>query len=88
MWWTAREARAVASRRPCPGPPATSPSCAPPHVTPLLPASMLARLPFGLHALALVLYLAEARDSYAVAGLVDGAFGLGAARSASPCRAG
>src|ERR671913_490427 len=50
-----------------------------PHVAPLLLASMLARLPFGLYALAVVLYLAEARDSYAVAGLVDGAFGLGAA---------
>jgi MFS family permease len=50
-----------------------------PHVAPLLLASMLARLPFGLYALAVVLYLAEARDSYAVAGLVDGAFGMGAA---------
>ena len=50
-----------------------------PHVAPLLLASMLARLPFGLYALAVVLYLAEARDSYAVAGLVDGAFGIGAA---------
>jgi MFS family permease len=50
-----------------------------PHVAPLLTASMLARLPFGMYALALVLYLAEERDSFAVAGLVDGAFGLGAA---------
>ena len=50
-----------------------------PHVAPLLAASMLARLPFGIYALAVVLYLAEARDSYAVAGLVDGAFGIGAA---------
>src|SRR5215207_3118896 len=50
-----------------------------PHVAPLLAASMLARLPFGLYALAVVLYLAQARDSYAVAGLVDGAFGIGAA---------
>src|SRR5215207_9854492 len=50
-----------------------------PHVAPLLAASMLARLPFGVYALAVVLYLAEARGSYAVAGLVDGAFGLGAA---------
>ena len=40
---------------------------------------MLARLPYGIYALAAILYLAEARDSYAVAGLVDGAFGLGAA---------
>src|ERR671917_778750 len=50
-----------------------------PHVAPLLVASMLARLPFGMYALALVIYLAQERDSFAVAGLVDGAFGLGAA---------
>src|SRR5829696_809656 len=50
-----------------------------PHVAPLLAASMLARLPFGVYALAVVLYLAETRGSYAVAGLVDGAFGVGAA---------
>jgi len=50
-----------------------------PHVTPLLVASMLARLPYGLFALAAILYLSEARDSYAVAGLVDGAFAVGAA---------
>jgi MFS family permease len=50
-----------------------------PHVAPLLVASMLARLPFGMYALALVLYLAQERDSFAVAGLVDGAFGIGAA---------
>jgi MFS family permease len=43
---------------------------------------MLARLPYGLFALAAILYLAEARGSYAVAGLVDGAFGLGAAAGA------
>ena len=48
-------------------------------VTPLLLASMLARLPFGLFALAVVLYISKERDSYAVAGLVDGAFGIGAA---------
>jgi MFS family permease len=53
-----------------------------PHVASLLLASMLARLPYGLYALATILYLAEARDSYAVAGLVDGAFGLGAAAGA------
>jgi MFS family permease len=53
-----------------------------PHVAPLLLASMLARLPYGLYALAAILYLAEARDSYVVAGLVDGAFGLGAAAGA------
>ncbi len=50
-----------------------------PHVAPLLVASMLARLPYGLYALAAILYLAEARGSYAVAGLVDGAFAIGAA---------
>jgi hypothetical protein len=50
-----------------------------PHVAPLLVASMLARLPFGMYALSLVLYLAHERDSFAVAGLVDGAFGIGAA---------
>jgi MFS family permease len=50
-----------------------------PHVAPLLVASMLARLPFGMFALALVLYLVEERGSFAVAGLVDGAFGIGAA---------
>jgi len=57
-----------------------------PHVTPLLAASMLARLPFGMFALALVLYMAEERGSYAVAGLVDGAFGS-APRSGCRCRA-
>src|SRR5215208_5039237 len=50
-----------------------------PHVAPLLVASMLARLPFGMYALSLVLYLAHERDSFAVAGLVDGAFGIGSA---------
>jgi MFS family permease len=49
------------------------------HVAPLIAASMLARLPFGMFALALVLYMAEERGSFAVAGLVDGAFGVGAA---------
>jgi MFS family permease len=50
-----------------------------PNVAPLLGASMLARLPYGMFALALVLYMAEERGSFAVAGLVDGAFGIGAA---------
>jgi MFS family permease len=49
------------------------------HVVPLLGASMIARLPFGMYALGLVLYLAQERDSFAVAGLVDGAFAIGAA---------
>src|SRR5918998_3834577 len=56
-----------------------APALRSPHVAPLLTASMLARLPFGMYALALVLYMAEERDSFAVAGLVDGAFGIGAA---------
>jgi MFS family permease len=43
---------------------------------------MLARFPYGVFALAAILYLAQARGSYAVAGLVDGAFGLGAAAGA------
>ncbi len=43
---------------------------------------MLARLPYGVYALAAILYLADARGSYAVAGLVDAAFGLGAAAGA------
>jgi MFS family permease len=50
-----------------------------PYVAPLLGASMLARLPYGMFALALVLYLSAERGSFAVAGLVDGAFGIGAA---------
>jgi MFS family permease len=50
-----------------------------PHVAPLLAASMLARLPFGMYALAIVLYMAHERGSFAVAGLVDGAIGIGAA---------
>ena len=53
-----------------------------PQVTPLLLASMLARLPYGVYPLAVILYLAEARGSYGVAGLVVGAFGLGAAAGA------
>jgi MFS family permease len=53
-----------------------------PHVASLLLASMLARLPYGVYALAAILYLSEARDSYVVAGLVDGAFALGAAAGA------
>ena len=50
-----------------------------PDVAPLLLASMVARLPYGVYALAAILYLEEARGSYAIAGLVDGAFAVGAA---------
>ena len=42
-----------------------------PHVASLLGASMLARLPYGMFALALVLYLSAERGSFAVAGRVD-----------------
>ena len=50
-----------------------------PHVVPLLAASLIARLPIAMYGLALVLYLAAERDSFAIAGLVNGAFGLGSA---------
>ena len=53
-----------------------------PHVAPLVLASMLARLPYGVYALAVILYVEQSRDSYAVAGLVDAAFGIGAAAGA------
>ena len=53
-----------------------------PHVAPLVLASMLARLPYGVYALAVILYVEQSRDSYAIAGLVDAAFGIGAAAGA------
>ena len=40
---------------------------------------MLARLPVGIEGLAVVLYISQARGSFAVAGLVSGGFALGAA---------
>ena len=39
-----------------------------PHVLPLVLASMLARVPMGIEGLAVVLYLSQARGSFAVAG--------------------
>ena len=50
-----------------------------PHVLPLVLASMLARLPTGIEGLAVVLYISQARGSFATAGLVSGGFALGAA---------
>jgi MFS family permease len=53
-----------------------------PHVTPLLAAVVLARLPIGLNGLAVLLYVREARDSFAIAGAVVGALSLGTGVSA------
>jgi len=53
-----------------------------PHVAALVATSIFARLPDGMLGLAVILYLSDARDSFAVAGLVAGAFGLGAAAGA------
>jgi MFS family permease len=50
-----------------------------PHVLRLVLASMLSRLPMGIEGLAVVLYLSQARDSFAVAGLVSGGLAVGAA---------
>lgn len=50
-----------------------------PHVASLVASSILARLPMGIAGLAIVLYVSEARDSYAAAGLVSGAFVGGSA---------
>lgn len=57
-----------------------------PHVAALLAATVIARFPVGINALALVLYLKAERGSFAVAGAVAGALAAGAA-SALPCRA-
>jgi len=53
-----------------------------PHVLRLVLASLLARLPMGIEGLAVVLYLSQARDSFAVAGLVSGGLALGTAAGA------
>ena len=50
-----------------------------PHVALLLCAAVITRLPVGINALALVLYLRELTGSFAVAGAVTGALGVGAA---------
>jgi len=48
-----------------------------PHVLPLVAAMVLSRLPIGINALAVVLYLREERGSFAVAGLVAGSLAAG-----------
>jgi len=52
-----------------------------PHVRPLLVAATIARLPIGIHGLAIVLFLREETGSYATAGVVAAAFSLGAGAS-------
>jgi MFS family permease len=52
-----------------------------PHVAPLLVAATVARLPIGIHGLAIVLFLRAETGSYAVAGAVAAAFSLGAGGS-------
>jgi MFS family permease len=49
-----------------------------PHVTALIAATLLARFPIGINALALILYLREETGSYAVAGVVAGGLAAGA----------
>src|SRR3954468_11326378 len=49
-----------------------------PHMTPLLAASLFARLPIGINGLATVLFLRDRAGSYAVAGATAGALALGA----------
>ena len=48
-----------------------------PHVAPLVAATLLARFPIGINALAVVLYLREKTGSFAVAGAVAGALAAG-----------
>ena len=48
-----------------------------PHVAALIAATLLARFPIGINALALVLYLRAERGSFAVAGVVAGALAAG-----------
>jgi MFS family permease len=48
-----------------------------PHVAPLIAATLLARFPIGINALAIVLYLRAERGSFAVAGAVAGALAAG-----------
>jgi MFS family permease len=48
-----------------------------PYVTPLIAATLLARFPIGINALAIILYLRAERGSFAVAGAVAGALAAG-----------
>jgi MFS family permease len=50
-----------------------------PHVAVLLAATTLARLPFAINGLAVVLFVRETTGSFAIAGLVTGALALGTA---------
>ena len=52
------------------------------HVARLLAAVVLARLPIGINGLAVLLYVREARDAFAIAGAVTGALALGTGVSA------
>ena len=49
-----------------------------PHVAPLIAATLIARFPIGINALALILYLRHATGSFAVAGVVAGGLAAGA----------
>jgi MFS family permease len=49
---------------------------------PLMVAALVARLPIGIHSLAIVLFLRERTGSYAAAGLVAAVFALGAGAGA------
>jgi MFS family permease len=49
-----------------------------PHVTALIAATLLARFPIGINALAVILYLREKTGSFAVAGVVAGGLAAGA----------
>src|SRR5690349_24275413 len=48
-----------------------------PHVLPLMVSALVARLPIGIDALAIVLFLRDRTGSYASAGIVSAAFALG-----------
>jgi MFS family permease len=53
-----------------------------PHVAALIAATLLARFPIGINALAIILYLRAERGSFAVAGVVAGALAAGAGTGA------
>src|SRR4051795_4222203 len=53
-----------------------------PHVLPLMASALVARLPIGIDALAIVLFLRERTGSYAAAGIVSACFALGAGAGA------
>ena len=53
-----------------------------PQVGPLVASALLARLPIGINALALVLYLSEQTGSFAIAGAVAGSLAAGSGAGA------